>query len=281
MKIITPKLGVYGPMVPIHSERIAEALGAEYIRQNDIHHDSTVLLCPYPHPSMKDYVTRARKRGSKIIAYWIGGDSMNASNNMFYKNGLPEFDHHLACHDRLILTLGKAYIDAKLLGYFGDVQSIADPVSKPCVGMYTPSTNPRYGFKEALELAEALPDMDFLFYGSDALPELPKNIENLGRLSPDKIRGVYERISVLLRITYHDGHPQNMIEAKMAGRHVITSYPYDGCLYAQTLEQVKHWLNDPMTHQNDKTMWPERYRDLYTPTLFKTRFQEAYASLTH
>jgi hypothetical protein len=76
-------------------------------------------------------------------------------------------------------------------------------------------------------------------------------------------------MSVMLRLVRHDGNPVSGIEAKQRNRHVVENFPYDGFLYASTMEDVAKLLQDEKTHQADNGPWPWVYRARCGKEFFK------------
>jgi hypothetical protein len=90
-----------------------------------------------------------------------------------------------------------------------------------------------------LALPHAFPDVSFILVPStaDTLPgPLPPNLELPGwqPLGP-----IYERTSVYVRLTHHDGISFSVLEALSRGRHVIWTYPIPGGIRASGSEAVR------------------------------------------
>lgn len=96
-----------------------------------------------------------------------------------------------------------------------------------------------------LRLPRDMPGLDFVLIPSpsDTLPgPLPPNLEARGWV--DDMDAFYREITVVVRLTSHDGTSFMVLEALSRGRHVIWTYPMPGVIKASGLEAVTAALRD-------------------------------------
>jgi hypothetical protein len=96
-----------------------------------------------------------------------------------------------------------------------------------------------------LRLPRELPEIEFILIPSPAnsLPgPLPPNVETHGW--EHDMDAVYRRVTVLVRLTSHDGTSFMSIEAMSRGRYVIWTYPMTGVIQADGLPAVVAVLRD-------------------------------------
>jgi hypothetical protein len=206
----------------------------------------------------------------KIAGYWIGSDSMVALQQIAVRKNIDVYDVHICVHkriqDELDLWGVKAHVVWPCARNFS--QGLG-PVKEKKVGVYMPEPN-LYMFEECKQVARENPDIPFVFYGAMfEMGELPPNIVDAGRMAPEQTAGITDSLSVMLRLVRHDGNPISAIEMLQRGRNVITNYPYDGMLYAHTMEDVNKFLRDEKTHEENVGPWPAHYRERCSPEYFK------------
>lgn len=257
---------VYSKQAAIHAENIARALGGELVRDFK---QCKWMIFVFIHPNLTPIVEQCRAYGVKTCAYWVGSDAWMAANEPWYRKKLPYFDKHLCVHERIKEDLKKADITSYVAYFLANkVPTTYFEPSEPKVGIYMPSHHGKYWFALMCDIAKAVPDLDFVFYGSNDLPTMPDNCINAGLQTPEVASYYLRAFSVILRITKHDGFPQNVIEMKMQEKNCITNYPYQGCLVAEDLHEVVALLYNPKTHQRDTSEWPAWYRSNCTPMAF-------------
>jgi hypothetical protein len=87
-----------------------------------------------------------------------------------------------------------------------------------------------YGLDRILQVARNLPQVRFVLVGLKAGPivNAPNNLKIHGRLQ--ELRKFYENASVVWRPVRHDGLSFLVREALGYGRHVLYTYPLEGCV---------------------------------------------------
>ena len=95
-----------------------------------------------------------------------------------------------------------------------------------------------YSKEKMRKLAEEFKDVMFYVVGGNSLGVDLPNVYDLGWIIPSKMSEVYSKITVLLRITEHDGLSHMVLEALGRGRYVIWNKKYNHCLYADSLLSI-------------------------------------------
>lgn len=161
------------------------------------------------------------------VIHWVGSDIAALNNNP----GLRAFCrqphvHNLAEADWTIDELKRLGIDAALAPLpprLKPVQTLPLLPEKLTVLLYLPKTRGDfYGRREYERLIRAFAtrDVRFLVVGGGELYAPPgADVEHLGWRT--SLADVYERVSVLIRFTKHDGLSLMILEALTYGRHVL------------------------------------------------------------
>ncbi len=176
------------------------------------------------------------KEGAKKIVYWIGTDVLQLSNRSFkavkeYKNRLAKhINHQFTNAPWLQEELKGMGIDAELLYCPIDVNNYEiTPYPKEfTIAFYRQNIdvqlNPIYNEDFMLEVANALPDVKFKFFGGTVpnyISMLPKNVEYLGTVPEYKMKELIDSTSAIVRLTRHDGFPATIAEWIMSGRKAL------------------------------------------------------------
>lgn len=263
------RIRVKGDRVPLHAATIAKALG------DDGAGDAEWRLLVFPHPRNIPELHTFRSHGHKVAAYWIGSDAYAAGRRSGWDTLPLLVDRNICCHERLVADIEH---DAVVVPFLSRERFEQTSPGDPRVAVYMPSNGPKYGFEDCCDLARRLPDLPFVFYGNKGpLPSVPENVQCVGWLTDERVTLLLSVCSVVLRWTVHDGLPQNIIEAKMMGRHVVSSYPYHGCLDARTVDEAEQWLLMVCTHEADESAVPRWYRDNCSPEAFARNMRAALA----
>lgn len=264
---------VSGARVPVHEETIRDALGGSETAKAP-----GATLYVFPTPETRVWTELDHKMGHKTIAYWIGNDVRFAKRYSVGGPAMPTYDLNLVCHQRLLTDLEEIGIEAKVLPFLARQTLCAVTLhAEPKVVVYMPTDKGKYRTADCLEIARRCPHVEFLFYGIKGDPmwlkEKPENAVAYAWMTPSRATNAIAEATILLRWTDHDGFPQNIIEAKMMGKQVIASYPYEGCIHAKDVEEVISLITDPHTHVKDESAWPSWYRTTCSPDAFRQQFE--------
>lgn len=249
----------------IHSDTFAKALGWDVSTEPEGTHWA-LFVGGAPNQLAKKF----KDAGSKTACYWIGSDSLQAQQQVAVRKNIDVYDVHLCVHQRIKQELEAWGVRAEVVWPCARNLSVGlGPTQEKLVGVYMPEPS-MYMFEECKQVARENPDIPFVFYGAMfEMGELPANVKDAGRMAPEETSTLTDRMSCMLRLVRHDGNPVSGIEMKQRNRHVIENYPYDGFLYAYTMDDVNRWLRDPKTHQMDESPWGALYRERCSRTNFK------------
>jgi len=198
------------------------------------------------YPRLWNLWMAARMRGVPAILHWIGSDvSSFLASPRWSKAAGPLLNllvpRHLAEAPNLRRELRSVGIYARVqpkgMRSFDDVEVPPLPEQPCALAMLRPDRFDFYGGNKVLEMAAAAPDIHWLILANDGadLPAMP-NVEYLGDV--EDIDAVFRRVTVLVRLTRHDGLSKMVLEALARGRHVIWSQPLPHCHRARTAAEA-------------------------------------------
>lgn len=172
--------------------------------------------------------------GKPIVKHWLGSDTMRLHDPNVQRQSSSKVVTNWADAPWLVDELKAAGIDGQTVG-LSPISLTADlPFPPPPLRVLWFLPEDRfefYGGQMALAVARALPDVKFVFVGSERRGRpAPPNVEYVGFL--DEIDDAYAKTHVLVRMADHDGLSQMVLEALNHGRYVIWNYPFPGTLKA-------------------------------------------------
>jgi len=253
----------------IHGETVRSALGSNLVESFD--NADAAIFFPAT-PQHKETVEWCKQRGIITAVYWMGQEAKKAVINKIWRDKLPKYDLQFCVHERLKLELDTVDLFASTIYFFPkQIPSYANAPMMPMVAAYLPNL-PNYMPETVTLIADKVPDIKFLIYGNkEPYKNLPGNCEQHGWVTPEKASEILKMSTCVLRVTAHDGFPQNVIEMKMRDRHAVTNYFYQGCLHGKTIEDFVQILKDKKTHLPDVSFWPMWYRAHCSPETFRKR----------
>jgi hypothetical protein len=181
--------------------------------------------------------------GKNRIIHWIGTDIYNMYHKLSYvalKNIVsflndPEFNFiHLAECEATQAELKEIGIESEIVPLPVKPIELSPLPEKFTVGVYINNTQNMYNQALLEEVAEAMPDIDFKFFGDVNAVRVDKNKEYVGWV---KMSEFLPTISALVRLTVHDGLPIGPIEAMMAGRNVLSNTKIEFAQYTDNLSK--------------------------------------------
>lgn len=229
--------------VPYRNPATKVGLAARFadVMRCDLAYSYTGRIC------MGKFLRVARALGkSKIIMVWCGSDALFAKDE--HAHGLTDpwvtqlvhwsISPWLAEEVRA-LGVNCEYVPATQFVYL-----VKDPKPLPkkfSVLMYVrdATRSALYGWDRMVEVARALPHIDFNLYGLVEGQTLaaPPNIKVhnwTGGFTP-----FMEQSTVVYRPVRHDGLSLTVLEALSHGRHVIWTYPCTGCIHATSTDVAR------------------------------------------
>lgn len=281
-----------------HATIIAEMLHADVRVQSNIltvkPHDfkNIYLLGFYPvgwqdhlrlfHPqgdASKDPV------GKNRVIHWIGTDifqmqhklSWVAWKNLVVALNAPEYGFKHLCESEVTQKeLAELDIKADIVPIPPkEIIPLSPLPDKFTVGIYINQFSDMYYEQMMYEIADAMPDIQFKFFGNRQLVKVEANKEWVGYVDMQEF---LPTISAMIRITVHDGLPISPIEALMAGRNVLATFPLEYALKAdldlknqpdqsKIIEQIRELEQKSLNTQGSYYWQKEMNVDMYKARL--------------
>jgi len=206
-------------------------------------------------------------KGFRVIKFWTGTDVLNLQNLTYFKkiislflikkcvglhltNGtwLTEELQALKIVSHQWVSPTPLYFDAKEIP-LKELQLKKEDSNKTVLIYSNEGREWLYNTKLMLEIAQATPQLNFIFIGNNALnTDYLPNTESLGVVTSDKMVKLYKTSHVLLRITEHDGFPRMVIEALYFGLDVIFNNPIPHTtLCSKNIDEIKNILSSNKT----------------------------------
>jgi glycosyltransferase involved in cell wall biosynthesis len=85
------------------------------------------------------------------------------------------------------------------------------------------------------DVARAMPDIEFKFFGIEGMYDKTGNVEFCGRIPETHMVDFINECSMVLRSTIHDGFPQAPIQFMLCGRQALVSCPDEEFKYAEKM----------------------------------------------
>lgn len=197
----------------------------------------------------QDILLRFRRR--PVVIHWVGTDVQIALAEHRRRNA------SVAIAERAIHWCDAPWLaeELRLVGIRADVVPLPIPLPTgsppPLPPLFTvllyypvdPFDREVFDWPTMRRLPDAFPHVRFLLIPSPAetLPQpLPPNLEARGWV--DDMDALYREITVLVRLTTHDGQSFMAAEALARGRYVIWTYPMPGAIRAAGDEAVQEAL---------------------------------------
>ena len=182
----------------------------------------------------------------KVIVHWIGSDILSARkkiNNveLIQKN----VDLNIGCSELITKELLEFNIIGETVPILPqlDKYKLSNVPKEHAVLSYIPVGNESfYGIKYIEVAAKLYPKIMFYIVGSDNDILNIKNVKFLGRLSPEEMISLYDKVSLLIRLPDHDGLSLMLIEALLKGKNVLYCYDFPHCYKVNNETELKKSL---------------------------------------
>ena len=177
------------------------------------------------------------------ILYWIGTDVSVANKTILHicSNLITQ---HIAQSSWLVEELKQIGITATQMTIPSPTPISITPLPNALtiltyLGMTV--TSDFYGGQIIQKLINTLP-YKFLILGQTKFNDLP-NVTYLGTIDMNLMDTIYKDVSVLLRLTKHDGLSHMVVESLSRGKYVIWSQKYPYCYYSTDYISTVNYLN--------------------------------------
>ena len=182
----------------------------------------------------------------KTLCHWVGSDSLLAIKNKKRRIQTKLFsryvDIHVAVSERIKEELSEIGYESIVLFHGSDIEPehMALPKKHAALIYFTEDREKLYGLKRIIAISKIFTEIDYYFIGhfdterySELYPQ--KNLHFLGFVNLEEL---WPKITVVIRMTEHDGFPKTMVEAYSKGRYAIHNYPLPGVIHCQTDDDV-------------------------------------------
>ena len=278
-------------LVGAHTESLHEALKKRgyntqllpttHFPKSKLIKDSDIVLGAY-FQSAWPWFVKAKLRRKKTICHWVGSDSVLADQNWKRKLQTKIFsrfiDLHVAVSTRIRDELDEKGIKSTVLFHGSDIEPEKIPLPKKMgvLVYFIEGREQLYGVERIIEISKKLPEIDFYFVGHFK-PERFKenypqtNLKFLGFVNMDEI---WKKISVIVRMTQHDGFPKVIVEAYSKGRYVIHNYPLPGVILCRSNEDVENKLDELSKTKKSETAGIDLFNEQFHYDKFLAKFEE-------
>lgn len=204
-----------------------------------------------------DFFEQAHRRGTRVVAHWIGSDVLRLRDYINEHGTPPErmfgcIDLHLADSPALAEELRRLGVEADVSRLLprsvnADISPLPD---KPAALVYLPAgAEDFYRIDIVRTLAELHPSTPFYVVANDGhcAGDCPPNMRFLGEVSD--MDGLYRKSTVLIRICEHDSLSAMVLEALARGRHVIYSETFPHTQHARNAGSANAHLTSILTQR--------------------------------
>jgi 2-polyprenyl-3-methyl-5-hydroxy-6-metoxy-1,4-benzoquinol methylase len=279
---------VTSPGAPFHGKNVSKILKAEYRHApNSKPHNFKMiyLLGFYPQLaqqcSQSFMLANGNMTSGKKVIHWIGSDvwGLLQMRWMDLKKLITQFEINNFIH---LCEFEQSQKELKDLGITAKVVPLPPlklykpmpfPKGKFTVAVYMPDQNQEFYFKDLMtEIALAIPEFNFLFYGNRFDQSKHKNIQNVGYM--EDMEKFIAECHAIIRLTAHDGQPMSLLEFVMAGRNALFNIKmpwmtfvnsYDKDLIIQKVRDLKKL---PLNEKGS-----DHYRKLLNQDLYRKRIR--------
>ena len=198
----------------------------------------------------------ALKLKKKLMITWVGTDvikakKLNEVNQLF----LEKAEHYCEV-DWIQEELVELNINAKVLNFFNFKEtkksSFPSNTQLQVLSYISKGREEYYGWKEVLQAANQLPDVQFTIVGTDIENDIPENLKCLGWV--EDMEAQFEKCHCTIRFLEHDGLSGFVLESLFRGKHVIYSEDLNHCLQAKTTDEVISQLTYLNSQLNKKEL---------------------------
>lgn len=181
----------------------------------------------------------AKLIGKKVITHWIGSDVLNALSGEVGFLGHSFIDYHFVCFEPLKEELQTIGIQSSVLPIvpFNMNLTVGRMPDTHAVMIYMPENSlEHYGYSELCYVFECFPDLPFHIVSNSGGTIFEKygNVTAHGWLDREMMDELYDKISIVIRFTKHDGLSMSVIEGLIKGKKVIWNNRYHGVVYAES-----------------------------------------------
>ena len=238
---------VTAPGAPFHGKNIAKILGAEFRHAPQFKPHKFKMIYElgfYPQLAQQCAAAFTNNDGSTFqgikVIHWVGSDIWGLLNTSILnvKKLKTQFDQnnfkHLTEFEQTQLEMRDLNIETEILPL--PPIRLYEPMPLPkkfTVAVYMPDQNAEFYYKDLMEeVAVAMPDIQFLFYGNRFDLSKNKNIQHVGYI--EDMEAFLKECSAIVRLTVHDGLPLSLAEFITAGRNALFNIKMPHMVYVNS-----------------------------------------------
>jgi len=248
--------------------------------------DSDIILGAYFQSAWPWFVIGKLCR-KKTICHWVGSDSVLSVQNWKRKLQTKIFtkfvDKHISVSTRIKEELDKIGIESTVLFHGSDIETEDIPMPKKLgvLVYFIAGREKLYGVDRVIKISKEVQDVDFYFVGHfDSADYKEKyNQNNLHFLGYINISEIWSKISVIVRMTEHDGFPKIIVEAYSKGRYVIHNYPLPGVILCNSNKEVVSKLKKLQTTKTANKKGIELFNEQFSYDRFLEKLEGICLSL--
>jgi len=232
-------------------------------------------------------VLAAKFAGKPVVRFWVGSDVLALMNSSRERRFAKAMDHLTTANvvqwHNLKTELESFGIQSRVIPgphARSDAEVLKQLPRRFTILAYLDDVRwTFYGGDIVLRLAKEHPEWLFLILDCSGTGQAPlENVTYLGHVPDSEIESVYEKTSVLVRVTSHDGLPRMILEALARGRHVVWNQEFPHCRLANSFEEVTSAL-DSLQGEGPNGHGSKFIRDEYHPKVLSQKWHDFYESL--
>jgi hypothetical protein len=182
----------------------------------------------------------------RIVMHWAGSDVLDEKGFVALGKSEPwvvKQVHHWAECDRMVNEVKELGLNCERVPL---PSSLIPEQASPLPGQFSvlvhmpsPEVGYLYGLDRILQVARNLPQIPFELVGlkDGRIEAAPKNLRIHARVR--ELSDFYQRTTVVWRPVRHDGLSFLVREALGHGRHVLYTYPLEGCIQVSGAEDAQ------------------------------------------
>ncbi|HIP31258.1 MAG TPA: hypothetical protein EYG86_00705 [Crocinitomicaceae bacterium] len=182
----------------------------------------------------------ALKMKKKLMITWVGTDVLKAKNNKQPNQLFITQAEHYCEVNWIQQELKEVNVNAEILNFFNfkEAKKESFPENKrlQVLSYISKGREEYYGWKEVMQAAKQLPNVDFTIVGTDRSENLPKNLKCLGWV--ENMDELFEQCHCTIRFLEHDGLSGFVLESLYRGKQVVYSEPLNHCLHAKNTAEI-------------------------------------------
>lgn len=205
-----------------------------------------VIYFFYIHKNYWLYAKIANINNKKVIYHWLGTDVYNFTINKFKISRFnSKVNLHLAYSESLSQELKMLGVDSKVLMLPSTLDDgISSMPENHGVLLSIPDEDMEiaefYGYSFMVDLINFFPNITFyVIRASNKDLFNYKNVQFIGNVEPEKISKLFDKVSIVLRKTTHDGTSLIIVESLLKGKQIIYNHQFPYTFYATNFTEYK------------------------------------------